>query len=66
VFDMFRTTKCSSSVRLVHVYAVLWYQTHPDIDQTAYMDARKKKHKTACKNLPEDEHLDVRNMSKTI
>ena len=26
----------------------------------------KKYHKTACKSLPEDEHLDVRNMSKTL
>jgi len=31
VFDMFRTSKCSSSGRLV--------QAHPDIDQTAYTDA---------------------------
>jgi hypothetical protein len=37
-----------------------------DIDQTAYMDAWKKYHKTACTNLPEDEQLDVRNMSKTL
>jgi hypothetical protein len=29
---------------------------HPDTDQTAYMDARKKYHKTACTSLPEDEH----------
>ena len=28
--------------------------------------ASKKYHKTACTRLPEDEHLDVRNMSKTI
>jgi len=41
-------------------------QAHPAIDQTAYMDARKKYHKTACTSLPEDEHLDVRNMSKTL
>jgi len=34
--------------------------------QTAYVDARKKCHKTACTGLPEDEHLDVRNMSKTL
>jgi len=25
------------------------YQTHSDIDQTAYMDALKKYHKPACK-----------------
>jgi len=31
-----------------------------------YTDARKKYHKTACTSLPEDEHLDVRNMSKTL
>jgi hypothetical protein len=38
-------------------------QTHLDIDQTAHMDARKKYHTNACTDLPEDEHLDVRNMS---
>jgi len=26
----------------------------------------KKCHKTACTSLPEDEHLVVRNMSKTL
>ena len=75
---MFRTSKCSSSGRLVH--AVLWYFFHAsykqsdrwqdvlDIagDQTDYTDARKKYHKTACTSLPDDEHLDVRNMSKTL
>ena len=40
--------------------------THPAIEQTAYMDALKKYHKTACTSLPEDEHLDFRNMSKTL
>jgi len=39
---------------------------NPAIDQTAYIDALKKYHKTACTSLPEDEHLVVRNMSKTI
>ena len=43
---------------------VLDTQSHPAIDQTAYMDPRKKYHKTACTSIPEDEHLDVRNMSK--
>jgi len=33
---------------------------------TAYMDAWKKYHKAVCTNLPEDEHLDVWNMSDTI
>ena len=42
------------------------YQTHPAIDQTTYVDARKKYHKTASTSLPEDEHLDIRNMSKTL
>ena len=41
------------------------YQAHPAIDQAAYMDAWKK-YKTACTSLPEDEHWDVRNMSKTL
>ena len=36
--------------------------------QTAYIDAciKPQNHKTACKNLPEDEHLDVPNTSKTL
>jgi hypothetical protein len=29
------------------------------------MDAWKKYHKTACTSLPENEHLDVQNMSST-
>ena len=45
----------------IHTYT---YQTDPDIDQTAYMDARKKYHKITCTSIPEDEHLDVRNTSK--
>jgi len=45
---------------------VLDTQSLPAIDQTAYMDAWKKYHKTACTSLPEDEHLDVRKMSKTL
>ena len=36
------------------------------IDQTAYMDAWKKYHKTARTSLREDEHLDDQNMSKTL
>ena len=39
---------------------------HPDIDQAAYMDACKKYHKTARTILPDDEHLDAWNMSKTV
>ena len=42
------------------------YQAHPAVHQTAYMEARKQYRKTACTSLPEDEHLDVRNMSKAI
>jgi hypothetical protein len=47
----------------------------PDVDgrwqdvldiKTDYMYALQKYHKAACKSLPEDEHLDVRNMSKTL
>jgi len=40
-------------------------QAHPAIDQTALYGCMKY-HKTACKCLPEDERLDVRNMSKTL
>jgi len=32
----------------------------------AYTDPRKKYHKIACTSLPEDEHLDVRNMPKAL
>jgi len=42
------------------------YQAHPTIDQTAYMDALKKYHKNARTSLPEDRHLDVRNMLKKL
>ena len=42
------------------------YQAHPAVVQTVCMAARKKYHKIGCTNLPEDEHLDVRNMSKTL
>jgi len=45
---------------------VYQYPAHPDIDQTVYTDARKKYHKTACTSLHEDEHLDARNVSKTL
>ena len=41
-------------------------KAHRAIDHTAYMDAGKKYHKTACTGLPEDKHLYVRNMSKTL
>jgi len=60
---MFQTSKRSSLGRLVHA---VWYQAHPAIDQTAHMDAWKKYLKAACTSLPEDEHLDVQNMSKTL
>ena len=39
---------------------------HPDIYQTAHMYAGKKYHKTARTCLPDNEHLDVRNMSKAL
>ena len=42
------------------------YRALPAIDITACKDARKKYHKTACTTLPKDEHLDVRNVSKTL
>jgi hypothetical protein len=47
----------------------------PDVDglwqdvfdiKTDYMNALQKNHKAACKSLPKDEHLDDRNMSKTL
>jgi len=50
---------------------------HPNVHQQAvwstychrpdcYTDAWKQYHKTACTSLPEVEHLNVRNMSKTL
>jgi hypothetical protein len=55
---MYWTSKWSSSGRLV--------QAHPTINQTAYMDALKKYHKTAYTSFLEDENLDVWNMLKTL
>jgi hypothetical protein len=61
VFDMFRTAKCSSSGRLVHAalryfflvsIIAVWSTTAGCAD--------------TCTSLPEDENLDVRNMSKTL
>jgi len=51
-------------ISFMHPYTK--YQAHPAINQTAYKDAWKKYHKTSCTSLPEDEHLDVRNMSKPL
>ena len=70
VFDMFRTSKCSSSGRLVHAVQCYFFHakiiTKPLIIIFIIISERKNYHKTACTNLPEDEHLDVRNMSKTL
>jgi hypothetical protein len=73
VFILRKTFTCSfmifyhASIKAVCPLAgCLWYHTHPAIDQTAFIDAWKKYHKTACKSLPEDEHLVVRNMSEKI
>jgi len=49
---------------LYHVVSL--YLVDVRIVQTAYMGAWKNTKKTARTNLPEDEHLVVRNMSKTI
>ena len=51
---------CNKNQQNAHFFC----QAHPAIYQTAYMDAWKKYHKTPRTSLPEDEHLDVRNMSK--
>jgi hypothetical protein len=42
------------------------YQALFSNDQTADTDALNKYLKTACTGLPQDENLDVRNMSKTL
>ena len=51
-------------ISVMHPYTK--YQAHPAIDQTDYMGAWKKYHKTACTSLPEDGHLDAGNMSETL
>ena len=38
---------------LSFVHKSIEYLAHPAIDQTVYMDALKKYHKTACTSLPE-------------
>jgi hypothetical protein len=45
------------------LYMQFYGQPHPAIDQTAYIDTWKK---YQYNRLPDDEHLDVRNMSKTL
>ena len=35
-------------------------------DAHAYTNTWKKYHRTACTSFPEDERLDIRNMSKTL
>ena len=42
------------------------FQPHPAIKETGYMDEWNKYNKNVCTSLPEDEHLDVRNMLKTL
>ena len=54
------------AISFMHLYKQSGQWQEPDIDQTAYIDAWKKYYKTACIVLPEDEYLDVRNMSKTL
>ena len=60
---MFRTYKCSSSDLHMQFYGIPfmhpYMQSGPSNDQTAYMDAWNKYHKTARTSLPEDEHLYV-------
>ena len=58
--------RSSSSLKIMIFACNIEYQAQPDIDQTACMAAWKKYRKTAFTSLPEDEHFDVRNMSKTL
>jgi len=61
IFEKFRTSKCSSSGCRCH-----------DVPNTSchrpdcLYGCMQKYHKPGCTSLPEDEHLDVRNMSKTL
>ena len=69
MFILRKTCICNFVVFLacIHISSLVDVRmSHPDIDQTADMDACKKYHTTACTILPEDEHLDVRNLSKTL
>ena len=63
-----KPTKCTHFTVMFKLnYSVFdMFQAHLAIDQTAYTDAWKECHKTACTIRPEDEHLDVRNVSKTL
>jgi len=45
---------------------ICMYKAQLAIDKTAYMDPKKKHRTTARTSLREDEHLDVRNMLKTL
>ena len=53
-------------LKYIQQSSLIQYQAHPAIDQTAYIDAWQKYHKTACTSLPEDKHLVVRNTSKSL
>jgi len=79
VFDMFRTTKRSSSG--IFVYAVLWYVfMRPHKQSVRWQDVwywhravclyelMQTYYKTSCRNLPEDERLRlvVSNVSKSL
>jgi hypothetical protein len=49
------------------VIVILYYNCFKKtIFMTFYYNFSMKYHKTACTSLPEDEHLDVRDMSKTL
>ena len=58
---MFRTTKYSPPEDL----CMQFYGTFACIHTSSLIDVRLKFHKTSYINLPEDEHLDCRNMWKT-
>ena len=61
--QFYGTFSCIHTSSLIDVRLRLkssWYRS------ACIYGPNKKCHKTECINLPEDEHLDGRNMSKTI
>ena len=58
--------KIVSSTCFEHPSAHLQEDFYKHFYVIVFMHPYKQYHKTSCTNLPEDEHLDVRNMSKTL
>ena len=57
------TDRYKFSYSLLHYKEYLCYENQHNAH--FYINSHERNHKTAYTSLPEDEHLDVRNMSKT-